>query len=74
MTDELHLYVSYINGVPQFYAFGEPWIAQALSMDDIRFRTPEDAWESFYQCNKGSMSVAELAEARKRFESELARN
>jgi len=74
MTDELHLYVSCINGVPQFYAFGEPWIAQALLMDDIRFRTPEEAWESFYKCNKGSMSVGEMAEARKRFESELEKN
>ncbi len=71
MTDELHLYVSYINGVPKFYAFGEPWIAQALLMDDIRFRTPEDAWKSFREGNKDKLTKEEMAEARKRFEGEL---
>ena len=30
------------------YAYGLPWVAQALLMDDIKFKTPEEAkawWE-----------------------------
>ena len=30
------------------YAYGPPWVSQALLMDDIKFRTPEEArawWE-----------------------------
>ena len=33
------------------YAYGEPWVAQALWMDDIIFDTPEKAkkwWEKNY--------------------------
>lgn len=33
------------------YAYGEPWVAQALMMDDIRFDTEEEAkawWEKNY--------------------------
>ena len=32
------------------YAYGAPWIMQALLMDDIKFDTPEEAvawWEKF---------------------------
>lgn len=35
--------------IPVGYAYGEPWVAQALSMDDLRFETPEGAvawWEN----------------------------
>lgn len=37
------LYVKYNDGVPVAYAYGDPWIAQALLMDDIGYPTPEDA-------------------------------
>ena len=33
------------------YAYGDPWVAQALLMDDIKFDTPEEAkewWEKNY--------------------------
>lgn len=33
------------------YAYGEPWVAQALLMGDISFDTPEEAkewWEKNY--------------------------
>lgn len=33
------------------YAYGEPWVAQALLMDDISFETKEEAiawWERRY--------------------------
>lgn len=33
------------------YAYGAPWVEQALSMDDIKFDTPEEAkawWEKNY--------------------------
>ena len=32
------------------YAYGEPWVMQALLMDDIKFDTPQEAikfWEDF---------------------------
>lgn len=42
--DEAQLYVKYdAGGVPIAYAYGEEWVAQALYMDDIRFKTPEEA-------------------------------
>ena len=33
------------------YAYGAPWVEQALYMDDLRFDTPEEAkewWEKNY--------------------------
>lgn len=50
------LYVAYIempDGEMRVtgYAYGEPWVAQALLMDDIRFDTEEEArawWEKNY--------------------------
>ena len=33
------------------YVYGDPWVAQALFMDDIKFDTPEEAkawWEKNY--------------------------
>ena len=33
------------------YAYGAPWVATALYMDDIKFKTPEEAkewWEKNY--------------------------
>lgn len=50
------LYTSYItmrDGTTFIdgYAYGEPWVSQALLMDDIKFQTPEEAkewWEENY--------------------------
>lgn len=42
--EQAQLYVKYdAGGVPIAYAYGEEWVAQALYMDDIRFKTPEEA-------------------------------
>ena len=37
------LYVSYRDGKPVAYAYGEEWVAMALYMDDIGYPTPEEA-------------------------------
>jgi hypothetical protein len=58
-STELMLYVNYIqdeegNMVADGYAYGEPWVAQALYMDDLKFDTPEKAkewWEKNYGQN-----------------------
>lgn len=50
------LYTSYIempDGEMRVtgYAYGDPWVSQALFMDDIKFDTPEAArewWEKNY--------------------------
>ena len=55
-STELMLYVNYIqdeegNMLVDGYAYGEPWVAQALYMDDLKFDTPEKAkewWEKNY--------------------------
>jgi hypothetical protein len=42
---------NYGNEVITGYAYGAPWVAQALFMDDIKFDTPEEArawWEKNY--------------------------
>lgn len=52
--DEPRLYTLYGEGkhgelVPIRYAYGPPWVQQALLMDDIRCTTPEEAiawWEA----------------------------
>lgn len=49
------LYTAYRDGVPYAYAYGDPWVAMALYMDDIKFNTPEEAqawWEKNYGDNK----------------------
>lgn len=54
--DLVQLYISHIakeDGTDEIagYAYGTPWVAQALLMDDIRFDTPEEAkewWERRY--------------------------
>lgn len=53
---ELCLYADYVrekDGTvrPIGYAYGKPWVAQALAMGDMRFDTPEEArewWEKHY--------------------------
>lgn len=50
------LYTSYIkdengNLIVNGYAYGEEWVSQALLMDDIKFKTPEEAkawWDREY--------------------------
>lgn len=54
--NEPRLYTNYIVGedgspVPIGYAYGAPWVAQALLMGDMSFDTPEEAkewWEKHY--------------------------
>ena len=48
MEDELQMYVLYIGDKPVKYAYGEPWVAQAMFIDDYGYDTPEEAkaaWE-----------------------------
>ena len=55
-STELMLYTNYVlekDGTirPIGYAYGAPWVAQALLMGDISFDTPEAAkewWEKNY--------------------------
>ena len=55
-NDEIQLYTAYRQYedgtvVPYAYAYGAPWVAQALFMDDISFDSPEKAkewWEKNY--------------------------
>lgn len=54
--EEPKLYTSYIqrkDGTSEVvgYAYGEEWVAQALYMNDIQFKTPEEAkewWDKNY--------------------------
>ena len=55
-STELMLYTNYAREAdgtirPIGYAYGAPWVAQALYMDDLKFDTPEEAkewWEKYY--------------------------
>lgn len=55
-STELMLYINYAREAdgtirPIGYAYGAPWVAQALYMDDLKFDTPEEAkewWEKYY--------------------------
>lgn len=55
-STELMLYTNYVqekDGTirPIGYAYGAPWVSQALLMGDISFDTPEEAkawWEKEY--------------------------
>jgi hypothetical protein len=43
-------YVKYQGDMPVAYAYGEPWVAQALFMDDWQYPTEEEAiaaWEEY---------------------------
>ena len=37
------MYVKYEDNTPVAYAYGEPWVAEALFMDDIGYPTEEEA-------------------------------
>lgn len=51
--EQAQLYVKYdAGGVPIAYAYGEEWVAQALYMDDIRYKTPEEAMEAWQRENE----------------------
>lgn len=43
------------------YAYGYPWVAVALYMDDIKFATPEEAKE-WWEVNYGDKSGGEDGE------------
>lgn len=56
LQDEVQLYESCHldengNKVVDGYAYGAPWVAMALYMDDLKFKSPEEAiawWEKTY--------------------------
>lgn len=42
------MFIKYEGNKPVAYAYGEPWVAMALYMDDMGYKTPEEAraaWE-----------------------------
>lgn len=44
------MYVMKRDGVPVGYAYGDPWVSQALLMNDWQFDTPEEtikAWDRY---------------------------
>lgn len=46
------MYVKYQDDTPVGYAYGEPWVAQALFMDDWQYPTEEEAiaaWEKYLE-------------------------
>ena len=47
VTVTVEMYVHYVDGIPVKYAYGEPWVAMALYMDDIGYDTPEEAIEAW---------------------------
>lgn len=55
LEDDVRMYESHTvlpDGTERIrYAYGAPWVAQALLMDDIAFETPEEArawWKRVY--------------------------
>ena len=57
LEDDVHLYEAHArfpDGTERVrYAYGAPWVAMALYMDDIAFDTPEEAkewWDRRYGC------------------------
>ena len=69
-TEELTLYTSYAmdkdgNIEVLGYAYGAPWVHQALLMDDIKFATPEEAkawWEKNYGGESNGCETSETAQ------------
>ena len=53
MAEEL--YIKYIGDVPVAYAYGEEWVATALFMDDIKYKTPEEAKAAWEMRKKSKM-------------------
>ena len=54
------LYVKYIGEKEVKYAYGDPWVAQALFMDDWQYDTPTEAiaaWERYCKRQKEKKNV-----------------
>ena len=54
------LYVKYIGEKEIKYAYGDPWVAQALFMDDWQYDTPTEAiaaWERYCKGQKEKKNV-----------------
>lgn len=58
------LYTLYNGDKPVAYAYGDPWVAQALFMDDIKFKTPEEA-KDWWEKNYGASSAPHYLDALK---------
>lgn len=43
------MYIKYNGNTPVAYAFGDPWVAQALLMDDIGHHTEKEAIKAWYR-------------------------
>ena len=46
------MYVMYRGDTPVAYAYGDPWVAQALLMNDWQYPTEEEAiaaWEKYLE-------------------------
>lgn len=52
---DVTLYTHYVDGIPVKYAYGEPWVAMALYMDDIGYDTPEEAIDAWNKMKKNEV-------------------
>lgn len=50
-SEKLEMYVEYRGEKPVRYAYGEPWVAMAMYMNDYGFPTPEEAIEAWNRRN-----------------------
>ena len=54
------MYVKYIGEKAVKYAYGDPWVSQALFMDDWQYDTPEEAikaWDRYCKTQKEEKNV-----------------
>ena len=65
------LFVSYTDGVPRKYAFGENWTGAALSIDDCGEDTPEGAFMRWLMDNEKELTAGDLEEALMCFREEM---
>jgi len=43
------LYIKYNGKIPVAYAFGDPWVAQALLINDVGYPTKKEAVKAWYK-------------------------
>ena len=64
------LYTMYHGDTPVAYAYGDPWVSMALFMDDLKFKTPEEA-KAWWEKNYGEHSPNYLKALKMRKEDEV---